>query len=91
MVSAQAGPQIDSGQKRRALQEVLKSNTFVRTERLRSLLRFLCEAEIEGKESDLNEYAIGTGALGRPADFSPLEDSSVRSRAHELSPNPARS
>src|SRR5262249_12223267 len=42
------------------------------------------EAEIEGRSHDLNEYAIGVDALGRPKDFSPNEDSSVRSRAYEL-------
>jgi hypothetical protein len=28
--------------------------------------RFLCEAEIDGRESELTEYKIGTAALGRP-------------------------
>lgn len=71
-------------EKLRIVDEVLRSESFARSERLKSLLRFLCEAEIEGREADLTEYTIGTMALGRPADFSPLEDSSVRSRAHEL-------
>ena len=37
-----------------------------------------------GQASELTEYLIGTKALGRPEDFSPLEDSSVRTRAYEL-------
>jgi hypothetical protein len=71
-------------EKIRALEEILQSETFARAGRLRDLLRFLCEAEIDGREGDLSEYAIATLALGRPSDFSPVEDSSVRSRVHEL-------
>jgi hypothetical protein len=71
-------------EKLRALEEVLQSETFARSERLKTLLRFLCEAEMEGREANLTEYTIGTAALGRAADFSPLEDSTVRSRVHEL-------
>lgn len=37
-----------------------------------------------GRSSEITEYLIGTNALGRPEDFSPLEDSSVRTRAYEL-------
>jgi hypothetical protein len=37
-----------------------------------------------GQTSELTEYLIGTKALGRPEDFSPLEDSTVRTRAYEL-------
>jgi hypothetical protein len=71
-------------EKREALDLVFRSQTFSRSDRLKNLLRFICEAEIEGRPDDLNEYAIGIGALGRPMDFSPGEDSSVRSRAYEL-------
>ncbi len=81
---AHFGPDVSSDAKVHALEEILQSETFSRSERLKSLLRFICEAEIEGREQELNEYSIGTMALGRPQDFAPLEDSSVRSRAHEL-------
>jgi hypothetical protein len=75
---------IDAEAKVQALEQILQSETFARSERLKSLLRFICEAEIDGREGELNEYVIGTMALGRPRDFAPLEDSSVRSRTHEL-------
>src|ERR1700690_2482380 len=84
MVSAHLESGIDAEAKAHALELVLQSETFARSERLKSLLRFICEAEIDGREGELNEYVIGTMALGRPRDFAPLEDSSVRSRAHEL-------
>ena len=84
MVGADVSPGVTVEDKSRALQDVLGSETFFRSERLKGLLRFLCEAEIEAREGDLNEYTIATAALGRPSGFSPLEDSSVRSRVHEL-------
>jgi hypothetical protein len=82
--TARVGTGIQPEEKVRALEIVLQSETFARSGRLRDLLRFVCEAEIAGRESELTEYTIGTAALGRPADFSPLEDSSVRSRTYEL-------
>jgi hypothetical protein len=75
---------LSAEQKREALDLVFRSRTFSRSDRLKNLLRFLCEAEMEGRCDDLNEYSIGVEALGRPPDFSPGEDSSVRSRAYEL-------
>ena len=40
--------------------------------------------EMAGRAAELTEYLIAVEALGRPKDFSSLEDSSVRNRAHEL-------
>jgi hypothetical protein len=71
-------------EKQAALEAVLASQTFARSEQLRAFLRFVCEREMAGQASELTEYVIGTKALGRPEDFSPLEDSSVRTRAYEL-------
>jgi hypothetical protein len=84
MVSTTLHSGMEAEEKARMLEKVLQSETFARSERLKNLLRFLCEAEIGGRESELNEYAIATMALGRPESFAPLEDSSVRSRVHEL-------
>lgn len=75
---------VSNDEKRQALELVFRSHMFARSDRLRSLLRFLCEAEIEGRQDNLNEYLIGVEALGRPEGYSPTEDSSVRSRAYEL-------
>ena len=71
-------------EKRAALAAVLRSPAFSRSEQLRSFLAFICEMEMAGRGSELTEYMIGVKALGRREDFSPTEDSSVRTRAHEL-------
>jgi hypothetical protein len=80
----QSSPSITGGEKQAALESVLKSDTFARSEQLRSFLRFVCETEIAGRGSEITEYLIGVKALGRSEDYSPLEDSSVRTRAYEL-------
>jgi hypothetical protein len=71
-------------EKRQALERVLASRTFVRSERLRAFLRYVCEAEFEGRAQQINEYALGVSVLGRSPEYSPAEDSSVRTRAYEL-------
>jgi hypothetical protein len=71
-------------EKRAALEHALASKTFSRAEQLRAFLRFVCDAEFEGRAPDLTEYVIGVEVLGRPKAYSPAEDSSVRTRAYEL-------
>ena len=70
--------------KRGALQAVLDSETFARSDQLRSFLTYVGEKAIAGRSREITEYSIAVEALGRPADFSPVDDSSVRGRAHEL-------
>jgi hypothetical protein len=71
-------------EKRGVLESVLQSRVFRRCDQLKKMLRFVCEAEFEGRGAELSEYVIGVEALGRPASYSPVEDSSVRTRAYEL-------
>lgn len=71
-------------QKCKALDEALRSRTLARSEQLKSFLRYVCEAEMEGRADQMTEYVIGVEVLGRPDGYSPAEDSSVRTRAYEL-------
>src|SRR5215475_11712714 len=71
-------------EKREALQRVLTSTTFHRSDQLKSLLRYVCEREIDGAGDSLTEYTVATEALGRPQEYSALEDGSVRNRIHTL-------
>jgi len=79
-----ADPSISSDEKRAAVQRVLDSRALGRSEQLRKLLSYVCDAAIEGRSGELNEYVLGVAVLGRPEGYSPAEDSCVRSRAYEL-------
>ena len=71
-------------EKREALKEVLESETFFRADQLRNFLRYICEMELAGRGDQLCETLIGIEAFGRPPDYSPSEDASVRRRAGDL-------
>ena len=71
-------------EKRAALDQVLRSLQFERADQLRSFLRYVCEMELAGRGSELNEHLIGVEALGRPPGYSTTDDSSVRRCAHTL-------
>ena len=70
--------------KRAALDQVLQSAHFEREDQLRSFLRYVCEMELAGRGSELNEHLIGVEGLGRPPRYSTTDDSSVRRCAHTL-------
>ena len=71
-------------EKREALQRVLASSGFHRSDQLKSLLSYICEREIAGRREGLDEYTVAVEALGRPHDYSSLEDGTVRNRIHNL-------
>ncbi|MBL8229214.1 MAG: hypothetical protein JNL98_12080 [Bryobacterales bacterium] len=70
--------------RRAALEEVLNSRTFDRSDQLKAFLRYVCEMDTEGRGAELNEYLIGVEVLGRPDGYSPAEDAIVRNRAFAL-------
>uniref|UniRef100_Q022J4 Uncharacterized protein n=1 Tax=Solibacter usitatus (strain Ellin6076) TaxID=234267 RepID=Q022J4_SOLUE len=74
----------DHDAKTRAVEEALHSRTLARSEQLAQFLRYICTLELEGRGAEITEYSIATNALHRPTNYSPGEDSSVRSRAHAL-------
>jgi hypothetical protein len=75
---------VSEGEKRDALEQVLRSQTFSRSTQLRALLRHLCETEMAGCGGELNEYKIAMEVLGRRKDVALTEDSTVRNRVYEL-------
>src|SRR5260370_13483525 len=77
-------PAIGESEKREALDRVLSSSACHRTEQLKSLLRYVCEREISGQGNSLDECTVAVEGLGRPSDYSPFEDGSVRNRIHNL-------
>ena len=79
-----ASEEIRDAEKRAALEEVLRSATFLRASQVRNFLKYICEMEFAGRADTLNEYLIGVEALGRPTAYSTEDDSSVRRRAYAL-------
>jgi hypothetical protein len=75
---------VNTEQARAAVEEVLASETLARSEQLRHFLRYVCERTLAGHGKEINEYSVAVEALGRPAGFSPGEDSAVRRSAYEL-------
>jgi hypothetical protein len=63
---------------------VLGSTLFEKSPRLRSFLQFICEMELTGRRSEINEHAIGVQVFGRADAYNPGEDSIVRSQARFL-------
>lgn len=57
---------------------ILRSDTFRASAVLRKLFRFLADKALAGSADDLNEYAIGVDALGKPASYDPRQDAIVR-------------
>lgn len=66
------------------LDGILASETFRRADQLKRLIAYLVEQEQLGRIHEVTEYELGTKALGRPEDFSPETDSTVRTRMHAL-------
>ncbi len=71
-------------EKREVLVRVLASSAFHRSDQLKALLRYVCEREISGRGEGLDEYTVAVEALGRPRDYTPLADGTVRNRIHHL-------
>jgi hypothetical protein len=82
--SPETSQSLTSEQKCAALEAVLHSQTFARSDQLKSFLKYVCEMEMAGRGHELTEYLIGIEALRRPASYSPGDDSAVRTRAFAL-------
>src|SRR5262249_4878600 len=83
-MSLETSQPLTSDQKCAALEAVLRSQTFARADQLKCFLKYVCEMEMDGRGHELTEYLIGVEALGRPANYSPGDDSGVRTQAFAL-------
>ena len=79
-------PLCDAGseEKRQQLSRILNSTGFRNARVLQKFLEFVVAKSVEGNLDDLNEYSIATEILGRPQDFDPASDTSVRTQAYRL-------
>lgn len=68
----------------RALKDILSSPGFKNSYQLGNFLSFVVDKTIAGKTTEIKGYTIGVDALGRPDDFDPQTDPSVRVMAGRL-------
>ena len=66
------------------LDRILRSNVFRNSDSLRRLLRYLTERSLAGEGDDLKEFTVGVEALGKPEDYNPQLDPSVRVQVGRL-------
>lgn len=64
--------------------KVLASQTFARSEKLRSFLHYVVRKEQSGAAQALKGYSIGVDVFGRPEEFDPSSDPLVRVQAGKL-------
>jgi hypothetical protein len=69
---------------RALVQRIVASPAFVRSERLCSLLTFVCEMSLKGREAEINEQKIGQAVFGRSRDYDSTIDGIVRTQASRL-------
>lgn len=67
-----------------ALERVLSSARFSRSERLRRFLEFIVREKLAGRGGDLKEYTIATEVYDRGPGFNPATDTIVRVEARRL-------
>jgi len=72
------------GDKWLLVERIVSSPQFRKTARLKDLLFYLAESSMRGEASNLTEQRIGHALFGKSADYSPVEDSSVRVHIRQL-------
>jgi TolB-like protein len=66
------------------LDRILKSKTFIQSEKLSRFLRFVVEHVIVGNPACLKEYLVGVEVYDRKPPYDPSQDSIVRTEARRL-------
>jgi hypothetical protein len=69
---------------RAEIERILASQTFHGRETMQRLLSYLAERTMDGSAESLKEYTIGVDVFGKPADYDPQEDASVRVQVGRL-------
>ncbi len=72
------------GARQAQLQRILESRAFRATEVLKRLLDYLGRRELQGEAGEIKEYTVGIEAFGKPPEYDPKTDSSVRVQAGKL-------
>jgi hypothetical protein len=68
----------DSETVQNSVERILQSASFRNAPSSRRLLKYLADHSAAGDADQLKEYTIGVDAFGKPADYDPRQDSTVR-------------
>lgn len=63
---------------------ILRSETFRHADALRRLFEYLVQKSLSGEAAHLKEYSIGLDVFGKPKDYDPQKDASVRIQTSKL-------
>ncbi|MGD0470195.1 MAG: helix-turn-helix domain-containing protein [Terriglobales bacterium] len=66
------------------IDNIIKSHSLRGSESLCKLLQYLAKQSLDHPDAPLKEYQIATEVYGRPADFDPQSDSTIRVQAGRL-------
>ena len=80
--TAQAGR--DANWREAAVQRVLTSSSFSKTNRLSAFLEYVCRLTLDGREHEINELNIGIGVFERRENYNASDDTIVRTTARGL-------
>lgn len=70
--------------RRELVRRVVQSPSFARSERLGTLLTYICEMALKGREAELSEQKIGQEVFGRTQYYDSTVDGIVRTQASRL-------
>jgi hypothetical protein len=79
-----SGELSSSDERLQVVERIAGSEPFQKSSRLPALLRHLAVCTLRNARSGLTEQAIGRTVFGKPRDFNPAEDSSVRVYMRQL-------
>jgi hypothetical protein len=74
----------DLDERRALVRRITRSSAFGKSERLSSLLTYVCEITLQGKGKELNEQKIGTAIFGKAPNYDSSIDGIVRTQASRL-------
>jgi len=85
--SSRNEPQWNGGREasqRELMRRIVFSPTFARSERLSSLLTYVCDMTLKGRAAEINEQKIGQHVFGRSQNYDSTIDGIVRTQASRL-------
>ncbi len=77
-------PVIDAAEGSHQLGKILHSTAFRNAPGLKKFLQYVVSKTIEGLSNEIKEYSIAVEVLGKPSDYDPRLDTTVRVQAHRL-------